>query len=44
MIAKRGDHGIERSLALRWRDWTPEPGMRRGPSAQNVTAVPAAQQ
>jgi hypothetical protein len=38
MIAKRGDHVIDRLLAIRWRDRTSTPGMRRGESAGNATA------
>jgi hypothetical protein len=39
MIAKRGDHAIDRLLAIRWRDRTSVPGMRRGGSAGNAIAA-----
>src|SRR6266516_4900956 len=39
MIAKRGDHGVDRLLAVRWRDWTPEPGMSREVPPENATVV-----
>jgi hypothetical protein len=39
MIAKRGDHAIDHLLAIRWRERTPEPGMRRGGPAAYVTVA-----
>jgi hypothetical protein len=38
MMAKRGDHAIDHLLAIRWRDRTSVPGMRRGGSPRNITA------
>jgi hypothetical protein len=42
MITKRGDHAIDRLLAIRWRNQTSVRGMRRGASAGNATAPGAA--
>ena len=39
MIAKRGGHAVDHSLAIRWRDRTSVRGMRRGGSAGNATAA-----
>jgi hypothetical protein len=39
IIAKCGDHAIDRWLAIRWRDRTSVRGMRRGGSAGNATAA-----
>jgi len=36
MIAKCGDHAIDHLLAIRWRERTPQPGTRRGGSAENA--------
>lgn len=39
MIVARGGHAIDHLLAIRWRDRTSAPGMRRGGSAETVTLV-----
>jgi hypothetical protein len=36
MIVKCGDHAIDHLLAIRWRERTPQPGTRRGGSAENA--------
>jgi hypothetical protein len=37
MITRSGDHAIDHSLAARWRDRTPQHGMRRRGLAENAT-------
>src|ERR1039457_574883 len=37
MITRHGDHAIDHSLAVRWRDRTPQPGTRRAGSAEDAT-------